>query len=332
MRNSAVVHGQDRPDAVDPAGLAEALISPLLSLVCANADVRRRLGLKGASRRADGWPAWYFWFAGVSGAHELAFVPPADGEDAPRPLEFAIRYFPHLDEDAFATFAPIEQATRRSGLFDGTGTPAVEAFDAIDPSLFHVATLAIAPSSDLIDLEFTAQDCWVESEAVGESSRLRRSVHGFELGAPVLDLMVGAHAYHGRRPPRGVEVLCEPGLRWHVNGDAGAACAVAADLSLLTVHVRGLRRFGAEGRDDPAAEDLPPLLRPRWQASVLRHYGRAAPPRFAGLDLETWWRAAAWRFIPSGLFCGCQAEDLSVAGRDEADACVAAGGRLRASP
>ena len=194
-------------------------VAPLLSLVCANADVRRRLGLKGASRRADGWPAWYFWFAGVSGAHELAFVPPADGEDAPRPLEFAIRYFPHLDEDAFASFAPIEQATRRSSLFDGTGTPAVEAFDAIDPSLFHVATLAISPSSDLIDLEFTAQDCWLETEAAGERSRVRRAVRGFELGAPVLDLIVGAHAYHGRRPPRGVEVLCEPGLRWHVNGD-----------------------------------------------------------------------------------------------------------------
>jgi hypothetical protein len=211
MRSSAAALEQSRHGAADAVGLAEALVAPLLSLVCSNADLRRRLGLKGASRRADGWPAWYFWFAGISGAYELALVPPAGGDDVSRTLEFAVSYFPHPGEDAFESFAPIEQATRRSTLFDATGTPAIEGFDAIEPSLFHVATLALSPSRILLNIDFAAQDCWLETEAAGEAVVVRRAVRGFELAAPVLDLLIGAHAYYGRTPPRGVEILREHG-------------------------------------------------------------------------------------------------------------------------
>ena len=146
MQSSTALLEQNWHGAADPVDLAEALIAPVLGLVCSNADLRRRVGLKGASRRADGWPAWYFWFAGASGAHELVLVPPVSHDDAGPSLEFAIRYFPHPDESAFASFAPVEQAVRRSTLFDATGTPAVDGFEAIEPSLFHVAMLTVRSS------------------------------------------------------------------------------------------------------------------------------------------------------------------------------------------
>ncbi|MGB8528006.1 MAG: hypothetical protein WCD75_14420 [Rhodoplanes sp.] len=310
--------------------LAEALIAPVLGFVCSNGDLRRRVGLKGASRRADGWPGWYFWFAGVPGAHELIFVPPVDRDDAVPSVEFVIRYFPHPDESAFASFAPVEQAVRRSTLFDATGTPAVDGFEAIEPSLFHVAMLAIRPSSGLIDLEFSAQDCWLEIEASGEKAAPRRAVRGFELGAPALDFIVAACAFCGRRPPSAVEILYEPGVKWRIENGLATA-ETSDDIALLTVHVRSLARFGV-GPDDVSNADEFPVLQSQRQRCVFRHSGTYMPPSFPGLDLATWWRAATWRFIPSGMFCGCQAEDLSVAGRDEVDACVAAGGRRRTSP
>lgn len=336
MRSSAVALGEVPGDAADAVGLAEAALAPLLSFVCSNADLRRRLGLKGASRRADGWPAWYVWFAGVAGAHEFALVPPASDRDLFHSIELAVRYFPQPDEDAFEAFAPVERAARRSDLFDDTGTPAVDAFDGIDPSLFHVATLAIIPARSSVDIAFAAQDCWLETEAAGDAVATRRAVRGFELGAPVLDLLVAAHAYCGRQPPRAIEILRELGLRWHVDGRGVAASGPSPELSLWTVHARGLIRFGAPPDDALAQTDLPPLPRSRGQECVLRYDGSAAPPRFKGLDLATWRRAATWRLVPSGLFCGCHSEESSIAGRDEeedeAAACIADGGRPGTRP
>jgi hypothetical protein len=335
MRSSASALAQDQRGAADSIDLAEAALAPLLSFVCSNADLRRRFRLKGASRRADGWPAWYFWFAGIAGAHELALVPPASELDPPYSIEFAIRYFPQPDEDAFETFAPVERAARCSDLFDATGTPAVDAFDGIEPSLFHVATLAIIPTPAFVDIVFAAQDCWLETETAREAAATRRAVRGFELGAPVLDLLVAAHAYCGRRPPAAVEILREPGLRWHVDDRGVAASHTLPELSLWTVHARGLVRFGVVPGDALAQANPPPLPRSRGAECVLRHDRSGAPPRFAGLDLATWHRAASWRFIPTGLFCGCHSEEPSVAGRDEEDAertCVADAGRPRTRP
>ena len=101
----------------------------------------------------------------------------ASGDDAATTrTEFAIRYFPHPDEDAFESFAPIEQATRGSTLFDATGTPTVEEFDTIEPSLFHVATLALSPSRALLNIDFAAQDCWLETDTADEAVAVRRAV------------------------------------------------------------------------------------------------------------------------------------------------------------
>lgn len=324
MLANLVVLGDVERGAADLVGQAEASVGPILNFVCSNADLRRRLGLKGASRRADGWPAWYFWFAGMPGAHELALIPPADlddGELAPQ-VAFAIRYFPHPEEEAFDGFASVERTVRLSNRFDATGTPAIELFDTIEPSLFHVATLKVSSVRGGLDQELVAQDCWRETETGDAGTRIRRTVRGFALGAPVLDLLVAAHVYYGRTPPDAVVVLCEPGICWYIDESGHATAEVAGDLSLLTVQVRGLARFGVEPSDALAVDDDIGRRSPA-QRCIYSHRGRTAPPPFPGLDLAAWWRAATWRFVPSGLFCGCQAEDLSVAGRDEGDSCAA---------
>lgn len=305
----------------DPAEFAESALASLLALACSTEDARRRLGLKGASRRADGWPAWCVWLAGVAGAYELALAPPAaadGGGDTPVAI-FALRYFPHPDEAAFEDFAPAERACRLSALFDRTGTPALDAWELIDPSLFHVATLFLSPAPDGLDIALAAQERWLETETTAGAPHSRRSVRGFDLAAPLLDFLVCAHGCFGRRPPRAIEIVSEPGVCWLIDDGGAARPQRSPGCPLFTVHALGLPRFGFA---DPAGETpaAPAVRLAAGQSRLLRDDGRAPPPTFGPLNLAAWREAAQWRLAPSGLFCGCHARDLSrIVGADESD-------------
>ena len=171
----------------DPTAFAEAIVAGILSLVCVNPAARRRLGLTAANRRADGWPAWCLWLAGSSGAYELALVPPAIAFNShpTGAADFALRYFPHPDEEDYARFAAIEQQARCSPLFDHTGTPAIETMGELDPSLFHIAMLSLRPSlaDGGLDLTLEAQDVWLETTDTESGRQTRRAVAGLALGA-----------------------------------------------------------------------------------------------------------------------------------------------------
>jgi hypothetical protein len=302
----------------DAPSVAEAIFAGLLGLVCASAPARRRLGLKGASRRADGWPAWYIWLADTPGAYEIALL--RQSGDRPTQADLALRYYPHPDEAVFATFAPVEQSVRLSALFDRTGTPAIEALDQIDPSLFHIAILSVRPiGTETFDVLLQAQDRWLEIATHRGGEAARRSVPGLTLAATVLDFLVSAYAYHNRRPPGAVTITRQPGLVWRVGAGGEALAAAMPDVSLFSVHVSSLARLGAAAADADGAQserdELP--ANPNGAAVVFRHQGTRVPAPFAPFALPAWWEAAAWRFYPIGAVCGCHMDAGHLAGRDE---------------
>jgi hypothetical protein len=304
--------------AFDPLAFTEAAIGGLLGLVALSPQAKRRLGLSGASRRADGWPAWYLWLAGCSGAYELALVPPADADlDQEIGADLTLRYFPHPDEDDFATFADVERAARTSSLFDHTGTPAIEAIADIDPSLFHIATMSLAPSrcAGRIDFELQSQDVWLETTSTDRDDTVRRRVPGLALAAPLADFLVCGRTYHGRHPPASFVLTREPGITWQV--DAAGARPIAADAALYTLCVEGLPGLSVPDmmRVSNGSPEPPPA-----DTILGRHSGGAVPDRVEPFATDDWWRAARWTFYPVGAMCGCLAEEATVVGRDEVEA------------
>jgi hypothetical protein len=307
-----------RLPAFDPLAFTEAAIGSLLGLVALSPQAKRRLGLSGASRRADGWPAWYLWLAGCSGAYELALVPPADVNIDPEAgADLTLRYFPHPDDDDFSTFADVERAARTSSLFDHTGTPAIEALTDIDPSLFHIATLSLAPSqlAGRIDLELQSQDVWLETTATDRDDVVRRRVPGLALAAPLVDFLVCGRTYHGRHPPASFVLTREPGFAWHV--DASGARPITADAAQYTLRVEGLPGLSVPDMMCGRGSAIEP---PPADIIVGRHAGDAVPARAEPFATDDWWRAARWTFYPVGAMCGCLAEEATVVGRDDVEA------------
>lgn len=304
--------------ATDAVGFAEATIAGLLAFVGTSAAAKRKLGLKAVSRRADGWPAWYVWLAGRADAFEIVLVPSdEDGATGVDGIELAIRCFPDpADETLFATFTDAEQEARISAVFDRTGTPAVGAAGDLDPSLYHVGTIGLVPrAGGWVDLTLSTQDVWCEIETSACGPRRRRSVPGTALSAPIVDLLVCAHALVGRQPPAAVEIRSAPGLVWHLGPGDSATVRPDPDLSALEIRVTGLPRFGVP-------LDRQRLAPARLDATAggclwLWHTGPERPPAVASFDLASWWDAAGWRLPPIGAMCGCHAGEVGVAGRDE---------------
>ncbi|MFD2181513.1 hypothetical protein [Rhodoplanes azumiensis] len=304
--------------ATDAVGFAEATIAGLLAFVGTSTAAKRKLGLKAVSRRADGWPAWYVWLAGRTDAFELVLVPCDDGGSTlVDGIELAIRCFPDpADETVFPTFTAWEQEARTSAVFDRTGTPAVSAVGDLDPSLYHVGTIRLVPrAGGWLDLTLFTQDVWCEIETSACGPRRRRSVPGTALSAPIVDLLVCAHALVGRQSPAGIEIRSAPGLVWHLGRGESVTVRPDPDLSALEIRVTGLPRFGV-----PLDRQRQALPRPDDAVGGrlrLWHAGSDRPPEVGPFDLASWWEAAGWRLPPIGAMCGCHAGEVGVAGRDE---------------
>jgi hypothetical protein len=318
IRASGATQSLAPPPPNDPVAFAEAAIGGLLGLVALSPHAKRRLGLSGASRRADGWPAWYLWLAGTNGAYELALLPTADTEsDSGAGAEFTLRYFPHPDEDDFAAFADVEREARTSAQFDRTGTPAIESLADLDPSLFHIAALSLVPCREdgRIGLVLQTQDVWMETTEDGGEARVRRQVPGLALAAPLVDFLVCGRTYHGRHPPASFWLAREPGTAWHI--DATGARPIAADTALYTLCVDGLPGLSVPDMLCVGGHAIEP---PPADAIVGRHDGDAMPDRCEPFATNDWWRAARWTFYPVGAMCGCLGDETAVVGRDDEEA------------
>lgn len=278
--NERRVFGAPLLDAPD---LAHAVVEGAFALTMPDPQARAALRVRAISRAKYEAVSWYLWTDTCPGAFELALLPTPDAEAC-----LALRYFPDPPEPDFVRFASIEQATRRSAAFDATGTPAFAHAHEIEPSLFHVGTLAIAQRGDRVALTLVAQDRWIEEVVVDEVSSLQRDVPGLALSLAALDPLACALAYLGRSGPARVDIERTPGTRWCLTAD-GLATPLADEAS--TAWRISIDDFALPGR---ASADAAATLAPDDVASF--------PPA------SRWHEAARWRFAPVGSFCAHCAE------------------------
>jgi hypothetical protein len=290
---------------LDRRDLAHLVIEGLFSLVFPDPHARQRLGLKAISRGRQETMAWTLWTTSRLGACEIALLP-GSSEECPDGALFALRYFPDPREAVFGRFAQIEQQARLSSLFDATGTPGLDSAGQLDPSLFHVGTMAIVPQgANHIGLCLSAQDRWTEHARDQAGWRMRRDVPGLRLALAVLDPLACGLSYLGRQPPTLVRAWRRPGLAWYIEVGGAAQSHAEPDTSAWEIELHGLRvpgRCDAEGGVPAPARALDPAL---------FEYAAEIPPHYAPWPISPqWWQAAGWQFEPVGEFCSqCAAQD-----------------------
>jgi len=292
---------------VDPHDFVHGIIEGAFSLIFPDPQARRQLGLKAISRAGHGAMAWYIWTAERAGAYEIALVSELPDGMAEGAL-LALRYFPDPGESAFRSFTAIEQAARRSALFDRTGTPAFDQAEALDPALFCIGGLVLAPQGDeRFTLRLHAPDRWIEEVRDTGGGIGRRDVAAAELALPIVDALVGGIVYLGRAAPASVQVWRRPGLVSRLAADDSRCLPVDPAVIDWTIEWSGLARPGrAQGFDTALASAH--TGDPPWFA----HAG-AMPPAATPWPVNAlWWQAAQWHFDPVGMFCGqCAAEEVA---------------------
>lgn len=290
--------------SLDPRDLAHLVIEGVFGLVFPDPHARLRMGLKAIGRARQESMAWYIWTTTRQGVFEVALLP-GNPEFFPNGALFALRYFPDPNESIFVRFAPIEQQARLSPLFDHTGTPEEESAEQLDPSLFHIGSLSVVPSTEnCIDLHLNAQNRWAEQVRCEENWKLRRNVPGLRLALAILDPLVCGLSYLGRRAPALVRTWHRPGLVWCIEPNGQAYSQLDPEASEWGIDLHGLLLPGCAGSCVPAP------MPARVAGQYLFEHAADIPPRHAPWPVNSqWWQAAGWQFEPVGEFCSqCAAE------------------------
>jgi hypothetical protein len=305
-RDGPYVAGASRA-TVDPHDFAHGIIEGAFSLIFPNPQARRQLGLKAISRAGHGAMAWYIWTAERAGAYEIALVPELPDDVAEGAL-LALRYFPDPAEQAFRDCSAIEQAARRSALFDRTGTPAFGQAEALDPALFCIGGLVLTPQGDeRFTLRLHAPDRWIEDVRDTDGGIGRRDVAAAELALPLVDALVGGIVYLGRAAPALVRIWRRVGTVLRVAPDDLQPPPADPAITDWEIEWSGLAMPGRAPGFEPACASVRPAG-PPWFA----HAG-ATPPAATPWPVNVlWWQAAQWQFDPVGMFCGqCAAEEVA---------------------
>jgi hypothetical protein len=290
---------------LDPHDFVHGIVEGVFGLVFPDPQARLALRLKSISRAADGAMTWYLWTTVRSGAYALSYV--ADADDVPGgAARLALRYFPDPHEPLFSRFAAIEREARCSPCFDRTGTPAFASAAALDPDLFGIGTLVIAPQGDQrFALRMHALERWIEEQSQEAGRAPLRDVPCTDLALPVVDALVGGAVYLARTPPASVRAWRHPGaiLRRGPDGTAtlvGDRAIVDWELEFSGLAVPGRTPGRVDAWALPARDPAP------W----FGHDGATAPVNAPWPVSALWWHAAHWQFEPVGMFCShCAAED-----------------------
>ncbi|MBL0291027.1 MAG: hypothetical protein IPQ15_10285 [Betaproteobacteria bacterium] len=296
-----------RSTDLDPHDFAHGIVEGAFSLIFPDPQARLRLGLRAISRAGHGGMAWYVWTAERTGAYEIALVPDFP-DDAAGGAVLALRYFPDPDEPAFQDFSTVEQAVRRSSLFDRTGTPAFDQADALDPALFCIGSLVLVPQGEeRFTLRLHVPDRWIEETPDGEGATDRRDVAAAELALPIVDALVGGVVYLGRAAPASVQIWRRPGTVLRGAADDRAPRPADPAVTEWEIEWSGLAMPGRSPGFDPASAGRRPAG-PPWFA-----HASETPPATAPWPVNArWWQAAHWHFDPVGMYCGhCAAEEAA---------------------
>jgi len=283
-------------------------LQSLVSRGLAAPEVARRVGLAAASEVWGGdvprdRPAWYLWLAGAAGAWQVELVEasPLEGVADAVIGRLAVRHYPSPADPVLAAFDADERRAVAEAL-DATGTPRIDAAQALADALFTVGTVDWA-----IDLAHDASAFALASLdrlRTRDGGALRRDVPGWRLAAPVFRVLAGLHAQLDRRAAARLVVARHPGFEL-VCGEDGAAPRDAGDL----VQGEALLAFrAADGCGEPAARLLAALRDPGGEPicdARLAAGERAALATDARLPVEVSpaWFGGEAHF--EGIACAC---------------------------
>ena len=223
--------------------------------------------------------AWYIWTAERAGAYEIALVPEVP-DDVTDGALLALRYFPDPGEQAFRDCSAVEQAVRRSALFDRTGTPAFGQAEALDPALFCIGALVLTPQGDeRFTLRLHAPDRWIEDVRDADGGIGRRDVAAAELALPLVDALVGGIVYLGRAAPALVRIWRRAGTVLRVAPDDLQPPPADPAITDWEIEWSGLAMPGRAPGFEPASRVCdPPVrrgLRTPGRRRRRRHPGRS---------------------------------------------------------
>jgi hypothetical protein len=219
-------------------------------------DIRRMLGLRGASQIWSSHPQWYFWLQDAPGTYCLSFVEGdvvhVDGNDLYEG-RFALKCYPHIDSAGYGGYTLDERHLRQSDHFDDTGTPRFEIAAAMSNSLFVVASITFLsdPQGSFALLTFESLDALkifkIEASQCGSHfyTSITRNVPGWEHGWPLFDCLVGLYAYCFHQPPIFMGATTSRGFEYIVSPDGIGEYRSAAETTRLALTIG----FGApEGK------------------------------------------------------------------------------------
>jgi len=228
---------------VDPVTDICAVLDTVFRIVIPSESARKMFSIKGISEKCSGHPGWYLWFEDKPGAYllELVEAESHEAESGEHALDhisgyFQIKYYPDvLDTRLFETFSLSEQVTRKSSLFDTSGTPVFDADSEMHESLFATGRLDVSISTKENRVEFTlsAPDHWITWHSRGykitdqrgverevlSPGEIDRNVPSWELSWWVFDRLISAFCYAKRAAPAVVAVFSKPGRAFEVNGN-----------------------------------------------------------------------------------------------------------------
>lgn len=309
-----------------PFLLAHRAVESLLMVLFPDGNARRAIGFHQISRIPDDTLAWYLWTDDRPGAYQVELAESALADPAPAATraDLVVRYFPALDEPAYATLSPTERRLRRSDVFDGTGTPRERHRAELDPGLFVCGVLRLAADDrfHLLALQVMAQTEWREHVQRPDGAHLVRHLAGWDLTFPLFDKLVLAEAYVHRAVPVLARAGRMPGSGW-VREPFGATrhqpepdvegrtCTV-----VLPVSRPGGPRYATD--EDPPAERpgreaLAPfhaLMLPEEVIAETHTPPTTRPETSTGWLQPAWWQAHRWTFAADAHVCHhCFAEE-----------------------
>ncbi len=306
------------PDAVSestPFGLAYQAVEALLMALFPDGNARRAIGFRQISRLVDDHLAWYLWTDDRPGAYlvELSESSGWDAWGAPVRADLLVRYYPHPEEAAFATYSPVERRLRTSALFDGTGTPTLRGRAEIDPALFLAGVLRLSslPSVSGLVLALLAQSEWREVVERPDGPHVLRRVPGWDLSFPLFDKLVLAQAYVNHLVPAAARAGRLEGMAWVRATDH--SWSVRPDPALEGWSCAVVLSSGPEALSPvDALKALEGAADPTLSEEVIAETLTAPSTRLACID-PAWWQAHRWTFAPDAHVCHhCFAEEGEV--------------------
>ncbi|MEJ2727409.1 MAG: hypothetical protein P8185_02670 [Deltaproteobacteria bacterium] len=312
---------------MDPDSFFRNKVESMLLTASWVEQVQKMLDLSGVSQVWGDRPEWYIWIDDAPGAYALVFEEGETIETVDQSLnlgQFAVKCYPYVAGGMFDAFSPLERKMVTGDLFDHTGTPRLEAREAIPPAFFTVGSLSFMLDAAETVAMFTFDSLdflrWLELNAIMRQEnhpndtpekRVIRNLPGWQIGYHLFDRLICLYAFYSKQSPAFIGMTRSPGFECIVNAMQTLEYRAADDIQQLSVSV-----MFSEERDSGRLVDtiwrahLDPLEKIVFQhACSYSTCGHFADDGLRQVAINSLWWDLAHADLKSELASTCGCED-----------------------